>query len=53
MVLIDGRELAKEIRENLAEKVKTFKTKPKLAVILCGDDEASNGGCAYFHGMWC
>lgn len=41
MVLIDGRELAKEIRENLAEKVKTFKTKPKLAVILCGDDEAS------------
>lgn len=41
MELIDGKKLAKEIRSNLAKKVKEEGLKPNLAVILCGDDEAS------------
>ena len=41
MVLMDGRSLAKEIRENLAKEVIEKELKPNLAVILCGDDEAS------------
>ncbi len=40
-VIIDGKELAKEIRMNLKEKVEREGLKPKLAVILCGDDPAS------------
>lgn len=40
-VIIDGKELAKEIRMNLKEKVEREKMTPKLAVILCGDDPAS------------
>ena len=40
-VLIDGSALAKKIRGNLAKRVKSEKLKPNLAVILCGDDEAS------------
>lgn len=39
--LIDGRALAKSIREDLAKEVKEENLKPMLAVILCGDDEAS------------
>ncbi len=39
--LINGKELAKEIRLKLKEKVEKENLKPKLAVILCGDDEAS------------
>lgn len=39
--LIDGKKLAKKIRENLASKVNNYKIKPKLAIILCGDNEAS------------
>lgn len=41
MEIIDGKMLAKEIRTNLAKKVKKENLKPNLAVILCGDDEAS------------
>lgn len=41
MELIDGKSLAKKIRGNLAQKVVNEKMKPNLAVILCGDDEAS------------
>lgn len=41
MEIIDGKKLAKEIRTNLEKKVKKEKLKPNLAVILCGDDEAS------------
>ena len=39
--LINGKELAKEIRLKLKEKVEKENLKPKLAVILCGDNEAS------------
>ena len=42
--LIDGKELAKKIRSNLREEVTELKNngiKPKLAVILVGDDKAS------------
>lgn len=45
MILIDGKEVAKKIRENLKEKVKDLKTKgikPKLAVIMVGNDKASS-----------
>lgn len=40
-IIIDGKELAKEIRMKLKEKVEKEGLKPNLAVILCGDDEAS------------
>lgn len=40
-VLINGSELAKKIRKELSQKVKKEKLSPNLAVILCGDDEAS------------
>lgn len=40
-IIIDGKELAKEIRMNLKQKVEKENLKPNLAVILCGDDEAS------------
>ncbi|MBR2299070.1 MAG: bifunctional methylenetetrahydrofolate dehydrogenase/methenyltetrahydrofolate cyclohydrolase FolD [Alphaproteobacteria bacterium] len=39
--IIDGKELALEIRKNLKEKILRLKKAPKLVVILAGDDEAS------------
>ena len=42
--IIDGKELAKNIREGLKEEVKELKNAdihPKLAVIMVGDDKAS------------
>ncbi len=42
--IIDGKELAKNIREGLKEEVKELKNadiNPKLAVIMVGDDKAS------------
>lgn len=44
MKLIDGKELAKNIRTNLKDEVEMLKSKginPKLAVIMVGDDKAS------------
>ena len=41
MELIDGKKLAQKIRKNLATKVANEKLKPNLAVILCGNNEAS------------
>lgn len=41
-IIIDGKELAKEIRNNLKEKIEKERITPKLAVILCGDDPASS-----------
>lgn len=44
MELMDGKELAKNIRANLKEEVEELKKKgiyPKLAVIMVGDDKAS------------
>ena len=45
MELINGKELAKEIRTNLKERVDELKKEnifPKLAVIMVGDDKASS-----------
>ena len=43
-VIIDGKEVAKKTRENLkkeVEELKTINIKPKLAVIMVGDNSAS------------
>ena len=40
-VLINGKELAEKLRLNLKEKIEEEGLKPKLAVILLGNDEAS------------
>jgi len=43
-ILIDGKKLAKEIREDLkveCEELKAKGIKPRLAVIMVGDDKAS------------
>lgn len=39
--LLDGKKLANKIRGELAKKVKENELKPNLAVILCGNNEAS------------
>ena len=39
--IINGKELAKRVREELKKEVETKKLNPKLAVILVGNDEAS------------
>ena len=41
MNVLNGFELAKQCRVELAEKIKTLPRAPKLAVILAGDDPAS------------
>ncbi len=35
MNIIDGKEIARKLREKIAEEVKTLKRPPGLAVILC------------------
>lgn len=43
-IIIDGKQLAKKIRQNLKEEVEQMKTRgilPKLAVIMVGEDSAS------------
>lgn len=39
--ILDGKKIAKKIRDELAKNVKENELKPNLAVILCGDNEAS------------
>ncbi len=39
---IDGRQLAAQIRTDLAARVATLPTKPGLAIVLVGDDPASH-----------
>ena len=42
--IIDGKELAKEIKDEISQEVLKIKEKgitPKLAVIMVGDDAAS------------
>ena len=39
--IIDGKLLAREIRDNLSLKIRELKRVPSLSVILVGDDEAS------------
>ena len=41
MKIIDGKTLAENLRENIANEVKQYSRPPGLAVILVGDDEAS------------
>ena len=41
MKIIDGKSIAKEIRESVKNEVSTLLRKPGLAVILVGDDPAS------------
>lgn len=43
-VVLDGKEVARKIRQNLKEEVSKLKEEgisPKLAVIMVGDDSAS------------
>ena len=39
--IIDGKQIAKDVREKIAEHVRSMKTTPKLAVILVGEHPAS------------
>jgi methylenetetrahydrofolate dehydrogenase (NADP+)/methenyltetrahydrofolate cyclohydrolase len=41
MNIIDGKEIAKNLRSKIAEEVSTFERPPGLAVILVGEDPAS------------
>ena len=41
-MILDGKELSKEIRDELKLKIKKYVIKPCLAVIQIGDDEASS-----------
>ena len=41
MKIIDGKILAQQIREKLRQKIKDLGLKPRLAVVLVGDNEAS------------
>jgi len=41
MKIIDGKTLAQNLRKNIANEVKQYSRPPGLAVILVGDDEAS------------
>ena len=41
MNIIDGKKIAKQIREDIANEVKTFERPPGLAVLLVGEDPAS------------
>ena len=41
MNIVFGSELAKRLKDNLKEEINSFKEKPKLAIILIGDNEAS------------
>jgi methylenetetrahydrofolate dehydrogenase (NADP+)/methenyltetrahydrofolate cyclohydrolase len=41
MNIIDGKKIAKQIREDIANEVKTFERPPGLAVLLVGEDSAS------------
>lgn len=39
--LIDGHQIASEIYESIRSKIDSFKQKPKLAIVLAGNDDAS------------
>lgn len=41
MAILDGKEVAEKIYEDLGRKIKNLRGKPKLAAILVGDDPAS------------
>ncbi len=40
-IIIDGKKMAAKIQEQLKEEIKKYERKPKLAVILVGDNPAS------------
>ena len=41
MKIIDGKTLAENLRKNIAKEVKQYSRPPGLAVLLVGDDQAS------------
>ena len=41
MILLDGKSLANKIKHNIREETKHLERKPKLVVILVGEDPAS------------
>ena len=41
MIIIDGKELAKKVRGELKKKIEKENITPKLAVVFCGNNEAS------------
>ena len=41
MNILDGKSLAKKIKHNIKQEVKHLERKPKLVVVLAGDDQAS------------
>jgi methylenetetrahydrofolate dehydrogenase (NADP+)/methenyltetrahydrofolate cyclohydrolase len=41
MNILDGKSLAKKIKHNIKQEVKHLERKPKLTVVLVGDDQAS------------
>jgi len=41
MNILDGKSLAKKIKHNIKQEVKHLERKPKLVVVLVGDDQAS------------
>ncbi len=41
MNILDGKALAKKIKHSIKEEVKSFGRKPKLVVVLVGEDQAS------------
>jgi methylenetetrahydrofolate dehydrogenase (NADP+)/methenyltetrahydrofolate cyclohydrolase len=42
MILLDGKSLANEIKDNLKEEISSYHRKIGLAVVLVGDDQASH-----------
>ena len=40
-IIIDGKQIASELLDSLKQEIDAFKTKPGLAVVLVGDDQAS------------
>jgi methylenetetrahydrofolate dehydrogenase (NADP+)/methenyltetrahydrofolate cyclohydrolase len=40
-MIIDGKEISKKIREEVKREIKKFGYKPKLAILMAGDDESS------------
>jgi len=41
MNILDGKALAKKIKQSIKEEIKHFERKPKLVVVLVGDEQAS------------
>jgi methylenetetrahydrofolate dehydrogenase (NADP+)/methenyltetrahydrofolate cyclohydrolase len=42
MILLNGKSLANEIKDNLKEEISSYHRKIGLAVVLVGEDQASH-----------